>query len=59
MRQDLLQLAQTFLTSESVQSADKKSKIQFLRDKGLDDEEIEEAIKRAGVVTKQVNCSYT
>lgn len=57
MRQDLLQSAQTFLTSESVQSADKESKIQFLRTKGLNDEEIEEAFKRAEIghkVTEQV-----
>jgi hypothetical protein len=46
MRQDLLHLAESFLTSESVQSSDKESKIHFLRNKGLKDEEIEEAFKR-------------
>ncbi|KAG2211572.1 hypothetical protein INT47_008668 [Mucor saturninus] len=48
MRQELLQSAQAFLTSESVQSADNESKIQFLRNKGLHDEEIKEAFIRAG-----------
>ncbi|KAI8878240.1 hypothetical protein K501DRAFT_336891 [Backusella circina FSU 941] len=48
MREDLLKSAVSFLTSPNVQSADREKKIQFLKKKGLDDEEIEEAFKRAG-----------
>jgi hypothetical protein len=51
MREDLLTSAVSFLTSSKVQSADKEKKIQFLKKKGLDDEEIEEAFKRAGSAT--------
>lgn len=51
MRQDLLQLAESFLNSESIQLADKNSKVAFLRNKGLNDDEIDEAFKRI----KQVN----
>ncbi|KAI9253719.1 hypothetical protein EDC94DRAFT_263204 [Helicostylum pulchrum] len=52
MRDDLLQLAESFLKSDSVQNADKGKKAQFLKTKGLNDEEIEEAFKRVGSLDK-------
>jgi hypothetical protein len=48
MREELIKSAESFLSSANVQSADKEKKIQFLKKKGLDDEEIEEAFKRVG-----------
>lgn len=48
MREDLIKSAESFLSSANVQSADKEKKIQFLKKKGLNDEEIEEAFKRVG-----------
>lgn len=48
MREDLIKSAESFLSSPDVQSADKEKKVQFLKTKGLNDEEIEEAFKRVG-----------
>lgn len=48
MREDLIKSAESFLSSANVQSADKDKKVQFLKKKGLNDEEIEEAFKRVG-----------
>lgn len=48
MREDLIKSAESFLSSANVQSADKDKKVQFLKKKGLTDEEIEEAFKRVG-----------
>lgn len=48
MREELIKSAESFLSSANVQSADKEKKIQFLKKKGLNDEEIEEAFKRVG-----------
>lgn len=52
MRDDLLQLAESFLKSESVQNSGKEKKTQFLKTKGLNDEEIDEAFKRVGSLDK-------
>lgn len=46
MRKDLLQLAESFLNSDNVKDADKEKKTEFLKTKGLNDEEIEEAFRR-------------
>lgn len=55
MRDDLLQSAISFLSSSKVQSAAHEKKVQFLKDKGLDDEEIEEAFKRVKSITATGN----
>ncbi|CAO3637699.1 unnamed protein product [Cunninghamella blakesleeana] len=47
LREDKLKLAVSFLTSPKVQTADKSKKTAFLKQKGLTDQEIEEAYKRA------------
>jgi SOS response regulatory protein OraA/RecX len=51
MREDLLQSAVSFLSSAQVQTAAKEKKVQFLKNKGLNDQEIEEAFKRVGTTT--------
>jgi hypothetical protein len=55
MREDLLQSAVSFLLSNQVQSAAKEKKVQFLKSKGLNDEEIEEAFKRTGITATTSN----
>lgn len=51
MRNDLIESAVSFLSSPNVQNAEKEKKIQFLKNKGLTDEEIEEAFKRTTATT--------
>lgn len=51
LREDLLKSAVSFLSSPNVQSADKSKKTAFLEKKGLTQEEIDEAFKRAGDTT--------
>ncbi|PHZ11859.1 uncharacterized protein RHIMIDRAFT_238513 [Rhizopus microsporus ATCC 52813] len=51
MRNDLIESAVSFLSSPNVQNAEKEKKIQFLKNKGLTDEEIEEAFKRTTTTT--------
>ncbi|KAL9554097.1 hypothetical protein MBANPS3_002963 [Mucor bainieri] len=46
MKEDLIKSAVSFLSSANVKTADRGKKIEFLRKKGLDDQEIDEAFKR-------------
>jgi hypothetical protein len=46
MKEDLIKSAVSFLSSANVQTADRDKKVAFLKNKGLDDQEIEEAFKR-------------
>ncbi|KAK4509714.1 uncharacterized protein ATC70_007016 [Mucor velutinosus] len=46
MKEDLITSAVSFLSSANVKAADRDKKIEFLKKKGLDDQEIEEAFKR-------------
>lgn len=55
MRNDLIESAVSFLSSPNVQNAEKEKKIQFLKNKGLTDEEIEEAFKRTTTTTTMVS----
>ncbi|ORZ03992.1 peroxisomal membrane anchor protein conserved region-domain-containing protein [Syncephalastrum racemosum] len=48
LREDMLKSAISFLSSANVQSAPTAKKIAFLRQKGLSQQEIEEAFKRVG-----------
>ncbi|ORY99217.1 peroxisomal membrane anchor protein conserved region-domain-containing protein [Syncephalastrum racemosum] len=51
LRPDLVQSAVSFLSSPSVQSADTAKKVAFLKKKGLNQAEIEEAFKKTGQTT--------
>ncbi|KAI9307353.1 peroxisomal membrane anchor protein conserved region-domain-containing protein [Cunninghamella echinulata] len=57
LREDKLKLAVSFLSSPKVQTADKVKKTAFLKQKGLTDQEIEEAYKRTegGQTTSPTN----
>ncbi|CAO0795850.1 unnamed protein product [Mucor circinelloides] len=46
MKEDLIKSAVSFLSSANVKTADREKKVEFLRKKGLNDQEIEEAFKR-------------
>jgi hypothetical protein len=48
IREDMVKSAVSFLSAPNVRSADKAKKIAFLRNKGLNQSEIDEAFKRAG-----------
>lgn len=48
LREDLIKSAVSFLSSPNVRSAETAKKVAFLRQKGLSQEEIEEAFKRVG-----------
>lgn len=59
LREDLIDKAVGFLTHPKVQDTPLSRKREFLREKkGLTEAEIDEAIKRAGVVGSQVSSSY-
>ncbi|KAG0167937.1 hypothetical protein DFQ28_002880 [Apophysomyces sp. BC1034] len=51
LREDLLKSAVSFLSSPNVRSADSAKKIAFLKNKGLNQQEIDEAFKRVGETT--------
>ncbi|KAI8061468.1 peroxisomal membrane anchor protein conserved region-domain-containing protein [Gilbertella persicaria] len=46
MREDLIQSAESFLLHTETRTANKKKKIAFLKSKGLNDDEIQEAFRR-------------
>lgn len=46
MKENLIKSAVSFLSSANVKTADREKKVEFLRKKGLNDQEIEEAFKR-------------
>lgn len=46
MKEDLIKSAVSFLSSANVQTADRDKKVEFLKKKGLNDQEIGEAFKR-------------
>lgn len=57
MKEDLIKSAVSFLSSADVQTADRDKKVEFLKKKGLNDQEIGEAFKRVesnNTIPKQV-----
>ncbi|KAI8643168.1 hypothetical protein BD408DRAFT_365377 [Parasitella parasitica] len=53
MKEELIKSAVSFLSSANVKTADRFKKAEFLRKKGLNDQEIEEAFKRVEPLLKQ------
>ncbi|KAI7864126.1 peroxisomal membrane anchor protein conserved region-domain-containing protein [Spinellus fusiger] len=48
LREDLIKSAVSFLSSPNIKSADHNKKVAFLKNKGLGDQEIQEAFQRVG-----------
>ncbi|GAN03375.1 AGR381Cp [Mucor ambiguus] len=59
MKEDLITSAVSFLSSANVKTADRDKKVEFLRKKGLDDQEIEEAFRRVEAAITPQNQQVT
>lgn len=59
MREDLVKSAVSFLSSEKVKTADKEKKVQFLKQKGLNEEEINEAFNRVESTATESSANVT